>query len=50
MWSFGNDFARNVVIFHVDNISSSHTYNKKKISIKQIKQIKKVHKTYIIQM
>ena len=24
-WSFGNDFARNVVIFGVDNSSSSHT-------------------------
>ena len=23
-WSFGNDFARNVVIFGVDNSSSSH--------------------------
>ena len=27
--SFGNDFARNVVIFSVDNISSSHTGNQK---------------------
>ena len=25
--SFGNDFARNVLIFGVDNISSSHTNN-----------------------
>ena len=24
-WSFGNDFARNVVIFGVDNSSSFHT-------------------------
>ena len=23
-WSFGNDFARNVAIFGVDNSSSSH--------------------------
>ena len=28
-WSFGNDFARNVVIFSVDNSSSSHTDNRK---------------------
>ena len=28
-WSFGNDFARNVVIFGVDNSSSSHTVNYK---------------------
>ena len=28
-WSFGNDFARNVIIFGVDNISSSHTDNLK---------------------
>ena len=27
--SFGNDFARNVVIFGVDNSSSSHTDNRK---------------------
>ena len=26
-WSFGNDFARNVVRFGVDNSSSSHTDN-----------------------
>ena len=24
-WSFGNDFARNVVIFGVDNSLSTHT-------------------------
>ena len=29
-WSFGNDFARNVVIFGVANNSSSHIDNKKK--------------------
>ena len=29
MWSFTNDFARNVVIFGVDNSSSSHTDNQK---------------------
>ena len=29
MWSFGNNFARNVVIFGLDNTSSSHTDNKK---------------------
>ena len=28
-WSFGNDFARNVIILGVDNSSSSHTYNLK---------------------
>ena len=28
-WSFGNDFARNVIIFGVDNNSSSHTDNRK---------------------
>ena len=28
-WSFGNDFARNVAIFGLDNSSSSHTYNRK---------------------
>ena len=27
MWSFANDFARNVVIFGVDNSSSSNTDN-----------------------
>ena len=26
-WSFGNDFARNVIIFGVDNSSSSHIDN-----------------------
>ena len=26
-WNFGNDSARNVVIFRVDNCSSSHTDN-----------------------
>ena len=29
MLSFDNGFARNVVIFGVDNISSSHTDNQK---------------------
>ena len=28
-WSFGNDSARNVMIFSVDNSSSSHTDNRK---------------------
>ena len=28
-WSFGNGFARNVVIFGADNSSSSHTHNLK---------------------
>ena len=28
-WNFGNDFARNVIIFIVDNSSSSHTDNHK---------------------
>ena len=28
-WNFDNDFARNVVIFGVDKISSSHTDNRK---------------------
>ena len=28
-WNFGNDFARNVVIFIVDNSSSSHADNSK---------------------
>ena len=28
-WKFGNDFAGNVVIFGVDNSSSSHTDNRK---------------------
>ena len=28
MWSFGNDFARNVVTFGVDNISLSLIDNK----------------------
>ena len=28
-WSFGNDFARNVLIFGIDNNSSSHTDNQK---------------------
>ena len=29
MWSFANYFVRNVVIFGVDNTSSSHTDNQK---------------------
>ena len=29
MCSFGNDFVENVVVFDVDNTSSSHTDNKK---------------------
>ena len=28
-WSFDKDFARNVVIFDVDDSSSSHTDNRK---------------------
>ena len=44
MWSFGNDFARNVVIFHVDNISSSHTYNKKKLVLNKLNKSKKLTK------
>ena len=28
-WSFGNDFARNVAIFGVDNSTSSHDDNRK---------------------
>ena len=28
-WNFGNDFARNVTIFGVDNYSSSHSGNHK---------------------
>ena len=28
-WSFGNEFARNSIIFGVDNSSSSHTDNHK---------------------
>ena len=28
-WNFGNDFARNIVIFVVDNNSSSHADNRK---------------------
>ena len=28
-WSFGNDYARNGVIFGVDNSSSSHNEKKK---------------------
>ena len=30
-WSFGNDFARNVIIFGVDNSSSSYSCNRKNI-------------------
>ena len=30
-WSFVNDFARNIVIFGVDDSSSSHTNNQKNI-------------------
>ena len=30
-WGFGNDLARNVAIFGVDNISSSHAENRKNI-------------------
>ena len=28
-WSFDNDFARNVIIFGIDNSSSSHSDNRK---------------------
>ena len=28
-WSFYNDFTRNVIIFSVDNSSSSHSDNRK---------------------
>ena len=28
-WGFGNDFARNVIVFDVDNSSSFHTNNRK---------------------
>ena len=28
-WNFGNDFAKNIVIFDVDNSASSHTDNRK---------------------
>ena len=28
-WSFGNDYTRNVIIFGVDNSSSSHADNLK---------------------
>ena len=32
-WSFANDFARNVIMFSIDNSSSFHTDNhQKKIS------------------
>ena len=30
-WSFDNDFARNIIIFGVDNSSSSHSDNRKTI-------------------
>ena len=33
LWSFGSDFAKNVVIFDVDNSSSSHTDNDKNNSL-----------------
>ena len=29
-WKFGNDFDKNIVIFGVDNSSSTHTINSKK--------------------
>ena len=29
LWSFGNDFAKNIVIFGVDNSPSSYTENHK---------------------
>lgn len=31
MWRYGNDFATDVVIFDVNNTSSSHTNNKKDV-------------------
>ena len=31
LWSYGNDFARNVEIFGVDNTSSSHNGNQKRL-------------------
>ena len=30
-WSFGNDFARNIIIFGIDNSLSSHSDNSKNI-------------------
>ena len=32
-WNFGNIFARNVIIFGVDDSSSSHTDNRKNNSL-----------------
>ena len=29
MWSYGNDFAKNYLIFSIDNNSSAQTDNKK---------------------
>ena len=29
LWSFGNDFVVNLLIFRVDNSSSFHSYNQK---------------------
>ena len=34
LWSFGNDIARNVIIFGVDNSSSSHHNYKKPFNIR----------------
>ena len=33
IWNFGDDFARNVIIFGIDNTSSSLTDNLKDISL-----------------
>ena len=34
LWSFGNDIARDVIIFGVDNSSSSHHNYKKPFNIR----------------
>lgn len=31
IWIFGDDFAKNVIIFYIDNTSSSHADNLKNI-------------------
>ena len=36
-WHFGNDFNRNVVIFGVDDCSSSHIYDRQNIFLYQVK-------------
>ena len=38
-WSFDNDIARNVMIFVVDNSTSSHSDNRKKVQLTLLMEV-----------